>query len=222
MNRNQILKHNGFDAIQLGEKHADSLLEDLLKESEEKYGHNRTKQESSTGNPLLTKYMYIKDGGVTRSVVQSDSSSWHRDSNNVADKALPASLQEPGGAALQLVAVKKENPAFAQFVELAAVTESAKTALEKIRGQAEDLSCKLKARPDQGCQLQGNVMADATTKISTTLQELREAVAKNGTIDPSYNELPSWVANLKKLKDVAIVHQDGFKGLKRKATAMLG
>ena len=61
MIRSQILKFNGLDDNCLDEKDEEQCLEDLLKESEETYGHTRNHKQHS--NKLLNRYYYKYDPG---------------------------------------------------------------------------------------------------------------------------------------------------------------
>ena len=217
-NRNQILKFEGFDATQMTDQEAEALLEDVLKDNEMKFGHSRKMETSPSGNKLLHRYFYIRDDGTERSITNSETKSWHKDSNQVGEKGLPSALQDGPSV---VVTVKAENPLFKEFKEIEPVIASAKNVLERIVSQAEDVSVQLKMSKDTAAQAKAPDVEAVTARMKALLTDLRLAVVENTRVDASHSDLPDLLKKLRGLRDLAMTHQDGWKAQKKRTTALL-
>ena len=110
--RNQILAMNGFDATKYPEAKCAELLEHLLKESEDTFGHERQVREHA--EPLLSKYFYIQQKESTDSVKK-----FKRDElqERLSDaRSIKTALEGKAGSSSDSAAVKSENPKVDQAI----------------------------------------------------------------------------------------------------------
>ena len=212
-NSSQILAANGLS----GEK-GEGILEALLADNRAQFGHQFQSEESLSRNPILTKYFWIEDHGVQRSVENRESKTLSS-SSDLKEKEVQGALKD---AAINLQMVKSENPRFAEFLQKLAVAQSAKSSLEKLTGQASDLYFQLKGATDKVCQGKAPEIQNVLLKMNEHLSQLREMIAEHKKVDASDNKIPERIQQMAAISDVAMAHQDGFKSLKKRCLAMLG
>ena len=168
MIRSQILKFNGLDDNCLDEKDAEQCLEDLLKESEETYGHSRNHKQHS--NKLLNRYYYKYDPGQLTQKESIDKKSFKQEAA-VEDNDFKQMLQnyDPSSSSTGDININ---------IDL-------KKGLQKNISQLKARKTKLVKLHDEGLecaatlfQMDKNVYAKITEEIHTKLDTLKEFTDK--------------------------------------------
>ena len=213
-----ILKDQGFDPMSIKEKEAEALLHDILSDNRSQYGHEYKEEKAPSGNPLLTKYFYVKDHGVERSWL-SQTAKKFTETADLKEKEVLSVKEIPGSSS---VTVKCENPAFLEFKAKLAVLTSAKGALEKLSTHVADLLCQLEISTQPGCDVQAKRVEEASVQIKDLLSKVRAEVVKGGKVDASMDELEGLTKKMADMCEMAMIHQDGFKIMKKRSLAMMG
>ena len=162
------MKFNGLDGNCLDEKDAEKCLEDLLKESEETYGHTRNHKQRS--NKLLNRYYYKYDPGQLMQKESIDKKSFKQEAA-VEDNGFKQMLQnyDPSSSSAGDITIN---------IDL-------KKGLQKNISQLKALKTKLVKLRDEGLecaanlfQMDKNVYAKITEEIHTKLDTLKEFTDK--------------------------------------------
>ena len=101
------------------------MLEDLLQESEEIYGHPRTVQEKR--DKTLNKYWYKYDHGIASSSGSSSARHWDKETTGNKKVIEQLASAEPG--------IKIENPAFVELSQRIKVMTDGKNVLERAQNK---------------------------------------------------------------------------------------
>ena len=188
------------------------MLQALLLENQTEFQHKPQQKDSISGNPLLTRYFFVVNHGVKRSNVDRQVHDL-----NAASDVKEKDIREAGSAPLKLC-IKAENPLFVVFKEKRSVLQSAKTALDKIHAQSQDIYYQLKANRDELVQGRAEGTKDIVDKLGEHLSETRMCCAQMADVDASDDHLQKHIDRMQKLIDKAVARQEGFKSLKRKTT----
>ena len=121
------------------------------------------------------------------------------------------------------VTVKEENVGHRAFKEKLVVLNSAKKALEITAGKLGDLMYAMRASNDEGIRKCSGSVQEALDTMQKHLQEIKECCAMYGvmTSESEPDALSEAVSNMQRLCDIAVTHQDGYKVLKRKYSALV-
>ena len=217
-NRTQILKDQGFDPASFSNKEADTLLQDILSDNRTQFGHEYKEEKAQSGNPLLHKYFYVKDDGVNRSWLSRTAKKF-TETADLKEKEVKE-IKDTSGSCK--VVVKCENPMFSEFKQKLAVLTSAKATLDKLDSNMADLQCHLKNSGQPGCGEQARKVGEAHKQVQELLPKVRAEVIKGGKVDASCDGLEGMIKNIVELCEMAMIHNDGFKLMKKRSVAMMG
>ena len=142
-NLHQILQMNGLEPHNLSPELQSQISDQLIADSAEKYGYQRTERLHPT-MPILSTFYYEHGQGtlVSTGTQEKETFQHHGQGQSEAvQKAMTGALAAlPSAAAKE---IKLENPAFFLMQEKVRVLKSGKNALERIVMQAADLSATM-------------------------------------------------------------------------------
>ena len=134
LNRNQILKMNGFEPHTLKEDKIMVLLEGLLEESETKFGYNRDTEPHAL--PELVRYLYKWDNGSVKAKTKNDIDSLET-KGDLSGKVLQDMFAGSSGSSGPVI--KIEFPQHQKLRSALQPLRSAKKALENKVNEIDDI-----------------------------------------------------------------------------------
>ena len=164
----QVLQAAGLTSRDLTEDEQAVTLEDLLKESEELYGHTRNVVEHAT-NPRLTRYFYRYGGGRKRETEIEDTKEWESKGEVLQLKEL---LPPEKGEA-----VPTESEGYKKWLSLGTRLKKQKQKLTSTEDLLAECVAKLRDSQEEKADEQREKILAAQEEIRATLAELREHLA---------------------------------------------
>ena len=192
---NQILKMNDLNPDVLDPDKTAKLLDALLQESADEFGHTVEKKEHASSLEELAKYHYVFAGPKTTTKENVDKSSF------VATREINAKMLADVGKGA--VGIKIENPELVAVQKLAKDMASAKTILQKRLNVGLDLLEQGRAMVKGGSLLQTTVdeFEVGCKALNKFLQDVRELLGVANCLDANTDvgELQKVCDSLKKV-----------------------
>lgn len=199
---------NGLDAYRMAADVAEATLADLLKLSEDQFGHSRAIQEHP--NALLKKYYYVFGAGENVETAQVEQHNLSSGSDIAKGSSSAQNMIQDIG-----VVVKLECPEQKILKELVQMAESCKKVLVPLHNSASDLLPKVRF-----AEL-AKEFKMAVAALEQFLNEVRQFSAKNETPGTDIDALKAEIKLGERLKIEGMGHQDAMKTKLRQVKASL-
>jgi hypothetical protein len=214
LNRNQILKLNGFEPHTLKEDKMSVLLEGLLVEAETKFGYVRATEPHAI--PELARYLYKWDNGSVRAQTRNEIDSLET-KGDVVGKALQDMISSASGSSKCVV--KFEHPEYQKLKGALPALRSGKKVLENKVSEMDDIMAA--AYGAENMEKTAWKEADmAKAVLKRFVDDLRYMIPKLEKIAPA-DVTENDVLDAEKVKLLASTHLDGIKEKIRKLKAVL-
>ena len=214
LNRNQILKMNGFKPHTLKEDKIMVLLEGLLEESETKFGYNRDTEPHAL--PELVRYLYKWDNGSVKAKTKNDIDSLET-KGDLSGKVLQDMFAGSSGSSGPVI--KIEFPEHQKLRSALQPLRSAKKALENKVNEIDDII----AAASTAENLENIAWKEAESAkliLKRFVEELRYLIPKLEKLPPKdVQEVHCQEAE--RAKVLATTHLDGIKDKIKKLKAVL-
>ena len=208
--RARIFKLNGLHASDYDPKKQQQLLEGLLKESEDFWGHSRSEQVNKN-LPELSRFFY-------RTLVESKDETEQKEENlfelssEISAKALK-NLNQP--------TIKLENP---EKMELQQLARTSSSAVKRLEGKQSELSALL-------------IAMEANEKVKAKVPEVQSALTTLTDFLSTFKRMQVWLdvnlagmseedcsqekGNVSQFNQNALEHVDGVSALLKKVKGWL-
>ena len=212
---------NGLHARDYTSEDADSLCQDLIKDSEVEFVYTSTT--AVHRNALLTKHFYVHSRG--RRVTESSFTSETMDcaaSGAEARKVVELTLADAGQDLDEPPDAGQEKQ-YKDLLARQAVLRSAKVQLEKSQSSALDLHAQMEAAPNSAIVEEKLIeVQTACDVVAAFLKELRVHGLRCDKVQASScTEVLDLVAASTKYADAATCHLDAFKAMQKRVKATI-
>jgi len=208
LNRNQILRLNGFEPSDFdSEAASEEMLQLLIKQSEEVNGYISEVKPHPT-HPVLNLYYYVQNQGVSKSSGSKDMQTLSGNSqvNKNMVKSITDAAGEPGK-----IQIKFENADVLKVKELSTAIGTGKQKLKVLLDQGADLLSELKVKKESTTEsLQAEVQS-ALDEATLFMAEVRDTLAKSTLAELQPEEAKLLVQAMQLVLNKALIHTEGLK-----------
>ena len=216
---------NGINPEHVGDEKADELCQILIDDSCAMFGHEKEGMEHPSGEKLLHKYWYRQSTGHHETTGSSTKTEIKDQPESAIDMksfdSMTTQIMESNKGPL---AIKLENPQFAEFTESLKVASSALKALERLHAEGKNIGAQLQAKAsmsqDASLKKAAEDVKSMMKQLDVYLEEFRSMLATAGCFNGG-DDLGDWPKDLLQHISNAENHIDGNKAMIKRMKAKL-